>query len=68
VRVFTLSLHSPSVVPGNTSYVRDEGELHSLLTTCRNYFRFFLDEVGGQPMTAADLRRHVAPSMRIRTA
>ncbi|MBL8861558.1 MAG: polysaccharide deacetylase family protein [Planctomycetes bacterium] len=68
VRVFVLSLHSPSFEPGHTPYVRDARELHSLLESCRNYFRFFLEELGGQSLTASDLRRHVAPNMRTRNA
>ena len=63
-RVFTLSLHSPSVEPGHTPYVRDEKDLHSLLAACRNYFHFFHSELGGASMTASELFRHVETHSR----
>jgi len=63
-RVLTLSLHSPSFEPGHTPYVRDEKDLHSLLAACRNYFRFFREEVGGVSMTSAELFRHVELNSR----
>lgn len=63
-RVFTLSLHSPSFEPGHTPYVRTEKDLHSLLAACRNYLRFFREEVGGVSMTPAELYRHVEPNSR----
>lgn len=59
-RVFCFSLHSPSFEPGHTPYVRDADDLHSLLSACRNYFRFFRDELGGAAMTAAELHAHAA--------
>lgn len=63
-RVFTLSLHSPSVEPGHTPYVRDEKDLHSLLAACRNYFRFFQEDLGGTSMTASELHRYVETHSR----
>ncbi len=59
IRVFSFSIHSPSVEPGHTPYVRDERELHSLLAACRDYFRYFKAELGGVPTTASDLLRQV---------
>jgi hypothetical protein len=56
VRVFTFSLHSPSLRPGYTPYVRDEGDLRGLLDACRAYFRFFLDELGGTATTPLALK------------
>ncbi len=63
-RVLTLSLHSPSVEPGHTPYIRDEKDLHSLLDACRNYFRFFREELGGRTMTAAELFEHIVTHSR----
>jgi hypothetical protein len=56
VRTFTWSFHSPSVVPGNTSYVRDDQELERFLGSFRQYFDFFFDELGGQASSPARLR------------
>jgi peptidoglycan/xylan/chitin deacetylase (PgdA/CDA1 family) len=59
VRVFTLSLHSPSVEPGHTPYVRDESDLHSLLAACRSTFQLLLGELGAVCHTPSELRRMV---------
>jgi len=58
-RVFSFSIHSPSVEPGHTPYVRDETELHSFLAVCRDYFRYFKTEFGGASTTASELLTHV---------
>ncbi|MFT7671369.1 MAG: hypothetical protein ACI8X5_004087 [Planctomycetota bacterium] len=55
-QVLTLSFHSPSVVPGHTSYVRSESELKEFMASCRQYFEFFLGELGGATMGALELR------------
>jgi len=68
VRCFTFSLHSPSVEPGHTPYVRDEVELHSLLGACRSYFRFFQEELGGVSWTAHELRQHLDRTSRTPSA
>jgi hypothetical protein len=59
VRTFTFSLHSPSVKPGCTPYVRSEQDLVQFLDSCRRYFDFFLRELGGVSMTALELKRHL---------
>lgn len=56
VRVFTFSLHSPSLKPGCTRYVRTEGERDRFLDHCRSYFEFFLREFGGVAMTPHEIR------------
>jgi hypothetical protein len=58
-RTFTFALHSPSVKPGCTPYVRSEKDLVQFLDSCRRYFEFFLHELGGVSMTALELRRHL---------
>lgn len=47
IRDFTLSLHSPSLDPGRTPYVRDESDRRALLATCRRYFAWFRDRLEG---------------------
>lgn len=60
VETFTFALHSPSVQPGCTPYVRTEADLLQLLDDCRRYFDFFLNEIGGRNATASELRRELA--------
>lgn len=55
-RIFTLTFHSPSLVPGHTPYVRDTDDLVNFLNTIRHYARWFRDEVGGDFATAAEIR------------
>ncbi len=45
---FGLTYHSPSVVPGNTPYVRTAAELDNFLAVLDRYVTFFLNEFGGQ--------------------
>jgi hypothetical protein len=47
-RTFVLSLHSPSLVPGNTPYVCDNKDLALLLQRLRGYLSFFRDELHGR--------------------
>lgn len=54
-KVFSLSFHSPSLVPGNTPYVRSEADLEALLAWLEDYFSFFFDELGGVPATPGDI-------------
>ncbi|WP_305966994.1 polysaccharide deacetylase family protein [Marinobacter salsuginis] len=56
VRTFTWSFHSPSVVPGNTSYVQDDAQLRHFLDSFRRYFDFFFNELGGQASTPTRIR------------
>ena len=59
-RVFTMSFHSPSVVPGCTPYVGSEAELAGFLDSFRRYFDYFFGELGGVTMTPIELRDHLA--------
>jgi len=62
LRVFTFAFHSPSVVPGNTPYVRTERERDDFLRRCREFFEFFMGEVGGRPSTPLEIKaRFEAP-------
>lgn len=51
VRTFSLTLHSPSVEPGHTPYVRTTADAVRLLDTVGAYCDFFLGELGGMPST-----------------
>jgi len=59
-RVFAFSFHSPTVEPGHTPYVRNEGELAEFLNGFRRYFDYFFGELNGVCMTPAELRDHLA--------
>jgi hypothetical protein len=59
LRTFTWSFHSPSVVPGNTSYVQDEAQLREFLDSFRRYFDFFFNELGGQASTPTRIRKQM---------
>jgi len=57
VRVFSFTLHSQSLKPGCTPYVRSIAERDQFLDTCRRYFDFFMGEIGGVGMTPLELAR-----------
>jgi hypothetical protein len=48
-RLFVLSLHSPSVVPGHTPYARTEAERDALLDALDGLLGRFMGEFGGRP-------------------
>ncbi len=56
-RILSFSLHSPSLEPGHTPYVRSESDLKEFLATCRQYFEYFLGELGGATMGPAEVRQ-----------
>lgn len=62
VRLLSFTLHSPSLAPGHTPYVRDESDLKDLLATCRQYFEYFLGELGGATMGPAEARQLLVDS------
>lgn len=55
LRIFTFSFHSPTLMPGCTSYVRTEAERDEFLERIRSYLEFFQNEVGGRVMAPLDL-------------
>ena len=57
VRTFSLTLHSPSVQPGCTPYVRSEQDLDEFLARIDAYCAFFLGEIGGVASTPEDFFR-----------
>jgi len=54
-RLFQLSLHSPSMLPGCTSYARDPQERDALLARCADYLRWFREDVGGEMAALPEL-------------
>jgi hypothetical protein len=50
-RLFMLTYHSSSLLPGATSYVRTEAERTRFLATLDGYCRFFLGSAGGRAGT-----------------
>ena len=59
VGVFSLTLHSPSVVPGCTPYVRDDAELAVFLDRIRRFLEHFLGPWQGRTMTPGELRTYL---------
>lgn len=60
-RFLTLTLHSPSLVPGHTPYVRTSADRDQLLEVVRRYLQFFLGELGGRPTTPAEAHSLLRP-------
>ncbi len=58
-RVFTFSLHSSTIRPGATVYVRNDDELQRLLDRCRRFFEFFFRKFGGVAMTATEAQDYI---------
>lgn len=54
IRTFSLTLHSPSLMPGCTPYVRSAQQLGQFLDRIREYCAFFLGDVGGTASTPTD--------------
>ncbi len=60
VRVFAFTLHSPSLRPGCTPYVRSDADRDKFLDACRRYFDFFLGDLGGVSRTPIEFARTFA--------
>lgn len=52
-RLFMLTYHSSSLLPGATDYVRSESERASFLAALDGYLRFFVAELGGRANTVS---------------
>jgi hypothetical protein len=59
-QVFSLTYHSPSMIPGHTPYVRTEADLERMIATVHDYCGWFRDEVGGEFMSLSQLRQALA--------
>jgi hypothetical protein len=63
-RLFVLTLHSPSVEPGHTPYVRTAAQADAFLAELNDFLRFFMVDLAGRPTdllefrAAAERRRH----------
>lgn len=66
-RIFVLTYHSPSLVPGNTPYVRDADQLARFLDWLDGFYAFFREEVGGRPARWREVR-HPAPAQQPQAA
>lgn len=56
-RIFNLSYHSPSLLPGGAPYVRSTGDLARFLATLEGYLDFFRGEAKGRFTTPLELKR-----------
>jgi glycosyltransferase involved in cell wall biosynthesis len=56
-RLLVLSYHSPSLVPGNTPYVRTDAELKTFLYWIEAYLDFFFGEMQGRSSTPGEVFR-----------
>src|SRR5215471_13678920 len=55
-RVFNFTYHSPSLVPGNTPYVKNEADLRAFLGRIERYLEFFAGEVSGRAATPFEVK------------
>lgn len=55
-RVFNFTYHSPSLVPGNTPYVKNEVDLRAFLRRIERYLEFFSGEVSGRGATPFEVK------------
>ena len=66
LRVFTMSLHSPSLQGGNTPYTRTDQDVRAFVDKIDRYLAFFRDELGGEFSAPSALHARlsaVAPGM-----
>jgi hypothetical protein len=57
LRTLTMTLHSPSVEPGHTPYVRTERDLERFLDTIESFLDYFMGSLAGVTSTPQDFRR-----------
>lgn len=55
-RVFHLTYHAPSLLPGNTPYVHTEADLRQFLDRIAGFLEFFMGELGGIPSTPFEIK------------
>lgn len=56
-RIFALSLHSPSFMPGGTPYVRDTSELEDLIRKINEFLAYFFGRLNGRCTNPIMLRQ-----------
>lgn len=57
VRLFSISYHSSSLLPGGNPYVPTGREVEKLLAWLAEYLEFFLSKIGGRTVTPAEVYR-----------
>lgn len=60
-RVFVLTYHTPSLLPGNTPYVRTPEQLRRFLEWLDEYYAFFREELGGRCGSWQEVRPGTLP-------
>lgn len=60
-RVFSMSMHSPSFLPGGTPYARSAEQLDGLLRRIEAILDFFFAKLGGAASTPLEVREMLAP-------
>ena len=59
---FVFNYHSSALLPGYTPHIRSEADVTRMLQTIEQYLEFFLNEVGGVTMTAAEFYARLRPA------
>jgi hypothetical protein len=57
LRTLTMTLHSPSIEPGHTPYVRTERDLELFLDSIESFLDYFMGSLAGVSATPQDFRR-----------
>jgi hypothetical protein len=57
--VLNLTLHSPSVQPGNTPYVRTTEDLNAFFSNLRSVLEFCIRSLGARCMTLREYHHHL---------
>jgi hypothetical protein len=68
LRIFTLSLHSPTLQVGNTPYTRTQNDVLALLRRIELYLDFFSTVLGGLFSTPSEVRTSLMPERNPLTA
>ncbi len=60
-RVFCLSFHSSTLLPGSTEYVRDQADYDVFVGRIERYLDVFMNELGGQPTGFVEMAEQLRP-------
>jgi len=63
LRIFSFTLHSPSIEPGNTPYVRSKHDLDNFLSSCQKFFDFFLGDLNGDSTTPLQFKAELVSDL-----
>jgi hypothetical protein len=67
-RLFMLTYHSSSLLPGATPYVRSEADRRAFLSVLEGYCGYFMETLGGRPGTLAQTAAELTGGLSGRTA